>query len=346
MKYLKTYSKSFIAGLTAGRSGEIKLGEKTEVVSGEFEKWLKQSESEFILLGIPESIGVQANYGLPGCETMWREFLSKFLNIQSNIFIRGEGIAIAGEIDVNDLVRQANESKLKGKKQIVLLRKLTAEIDKRVIPVIEMIVKHQKIPVIIGGGHNNAYGNLAGASKALKKKIAVINIDAHADLRKKEGRHSGNGFTYALTEGFLRKYFAIGLHENYNSDFILQQFKKNKNLEYVSFDSYLRGETSLEKMIKTSLKFTGKETCGIELDLDSVCGFPSSAETETGFTPNETREIILRLASETNPVYFHLTEGAPLKNPENSGRFAKLAACLVSDYIKGVYVRKKLNNKL
>jgi formiminoglutamase len=31
-----------------------------------------------------------------------------------------------------------------------------------------------------------------------------------------EGRHSGNGFSYAYEEGFL-KIFYFGLHENYTS---------------------------------------------------------------------------------------------------------------------------------
>lgn len=340
MKYLKIYPKDTIRKLTSVRKGEIKLGEKTEVVSGDFIKWLQKSDSEFVLFGIPESIGVQANYGVSGCEKMWKEFLPKFLSIQNNEFIDGKKIAIAGEIEVSDIEETAAKSKLTGEKRIEFLRKLTSEIDKRVKPVVAAVISSGKIPLIIGGGHNNAYGNISGASSALKKMISVINIDAHADLRKKEGRHSGNGFTYALAEGFLIKYFVIGLHENYNSEFILGQFRKNKNLGYISFDSYLREEITLKDMSADSIKFAGNDFCGIELDLDSISGFPSSAETESGFTPDEARKILLQLASETRSVYFHLTEGAPLKNKQNPGKFGKLAACFVTDYIKAVSVRK------
>ena len=60
------------------------------------------------------------------------------------------------------------------------------------------------------------------------KKINILNIDAHADFRPLEGRHSGNGFSYAFREGFIKKYYAYGLHENYISNYFLKQTNANK----------------------------------------------------------------------------------------------------------------------
>jgi formiminoglutamase len=39
--------------------------------------------------------------------------------------------------------------------------------------------------------------------------VNAINFDAHSDFRILEGRHSGNGFSYAYEEGFLKKYFIL-----------------------------------------------------------------------------------------------------------------------------------------
>ena len=63
------------------------------------------------------------------------------------------------------------------------------------------IVPSGKIPIIIGGGHNNAYGNIKGLALAKGKPVNAINFDAHSDFRIMEGRHSGNGFSYAFEEG-------------------------------------------------------------------------------------------------------------------------------------------------
>jgi formiminoglutamase len=71
-----------------------------------------------------------------------------------------------------------------------------------------------KNPII--GGHNNSYGNIKGTALAKGKPVNAINFDAHSDFRILEGRHSGNGFSYAYEEGFLKKFY-FGLHENYTS---------------------------------------------------------------------------------------------------------------------------------
>lgn len=339
MKHLSYITKSTIKELTFSRKGETKIGDKVSLASGDFKKWLSKAKAEFILIGIPESIGVRANYGKPGCEKMWNEFIGKFLNVQQNGFLDGKKIGIAGIIDVADLNYQSEKTKLKGEEKINLLRKLTSEIDLRVISVIKEIVHQGKTPIVIGGGHNNSYGNIAAVSQAMKKKISVINIDAHADLRKKEGRHSGNGFTYALSDGFLNKYYAIGLHENYNSEYLLEQFRKNKNLGFSTFDSYLRGELSLDKMTENAIRFVGKESCGLEIDMDSISGFPSSAETESGFTADEVRKMIMKITSSKKPVYLHITEGSPSKVSLITDRFSKLVATFVTDYIKAKTVR-------
>ena len=72
------------------------------------------------------------------------------------------------------------------------------------LTLLKIIIKAKKIPIIVGGGHNNAYGIIKGSALALNKKINVLNIDAHADFRPLEGRHSGNGFSYAFHEGFIK----------------------------------------------------------------------------------------------------------------------------------------------
>ena len=76
------------------------------------------------------------------------------------------------------------------------------KIDKEVSHVICNIIKQAKIPIIIGGGHNNSYGNIKGLALSKGKPVNAINFDAHTDFRIMEGRHSGNGFTYAFEDGF------------------------------------------------------------------------------------------------------------------------------------------------
>src|SRR5207245_1634460 len=94
-------------------------------------------------------------------------------------------------------------------------------IDDAVEQVTKLITSHKKIPVVIGGGHNNAYGCLKGAAKGLHKagtlplaQLNAINLDAYAEYKPAEGRHSGNAFRYAEDDGYLAKYCVVGLHES------------------------------------------------------------------------------------------------------------------------------------
>src|SRR5690606_2564127 len=97
------------------------------------------------------------------------------------------------------------------------LRSHVGYIDETVYPLINKIAAAGKIPIVVGGGHNNCFPIIKGISLVTDKPINSINLDAHSDFRQMEGRHSGNGFRYAHREGYLEKYAAIGLHENYNA---------------------------------------------------------------------------------------------------------------------------------
>ena len=145
------------------------------------------------------------------------------------------------------------------KKNISKARAFVESIDKDVTHVVSSIVKSGKIPIIIGGGHNNAYGNIKGCALDNNGKINVVNFDAHTDFRPEEGRHSGNGFSYAFAEGFLKNYFIFGLHENYTSDKLFKTFKKVKNIKYNTYEAIeVRNELDFnsEDAIDTLLKKT------------------------------------------------------------------------------------------
>ena len=64
--------------------------------------FLRQSDARFVLLGIPEDIGVRANLGQAGADTGWLAFLQSFLNMQSNDFLDGHEMMLLGHFDFGD----------------------------------------------------------------------------------------------------------------------------------------------------------------------------------------------------------------------------------------------------
>ena len=339
MQHFIFYKKENHLAFTKTRAGESKSGEKIQAISNE-KKWLdelKKSKSTLVIIGIPEDIGVKANHGIGGTHTVWPSFLASFFNTQHNQFFNAEKILLLGEFDFS-----VYQNKIKNK-PVEYLREVVSEIDVHVANLIQQVVACNKIPIIIGGGHNNAYGNIKGAALGLHQikkiklpKINAINLDAHADYRALEGRHSGNGFSYAMHDGYLAKYSIVGLHENYMSQTMLANIKKNKNIQTHFFeDIFVREKVSLKTSISKALQFTKDTYTGLEIDLDAIENMLSSATSPNGFSTTQARQFIHQVASKSKIAYLHICEGAAeLDNGLKSNTNGKLISYLVTDFIK------------
>jgi formiminoglutamase len=340
MKHLIIYTPKELQQLTRTRQQEIKIGEEVFCIADKenWEQELSKSDCEFVLLGIPEDIGVRANYGRGGAHTAWKPALESFINQQSNVFLNGKSICVLGHIFVDDLMHQANDLNPKTKQDMLQLRTLVSEIDARVSSVISKIIACKKTPIIIGGGHNNAYPIIKGCQATLNRKLNVINCDPHSDFRPLEGRHSGNGFSYAYSENYLNKYAVFCLHEQYNTFQVLQDFDKQRDTLYFSSyeDVFVRESKSFATALQQSISFVKQGICGVELDLDAITNVPSSAKTSSGISPIQARQYVYQCGKQLNPLYLHIAEGAPiLSHIKADNKTGKLIAYLISDFIKG-----------
>lgn len=339
MEKLIPFTLNNLARITNHRSGEIKFGEKMITIPKGMDpcEFLKTSNAKFVLFGIPEDIGVRANYGRPGTASAWESAIQNIANIQHNRFCKGNQIVVLGHLDVKEEMQEVENLDFNNCDDRIKLSQLVAKIDKEVSHIIYTIIKAGKIPIIIGGGHNNSYGNIKGTALAKGKSINSINFDARSDFRILEGRHSGNGFSYAYEEGFLKKYFIFGLHENYTSKSVLDIIKKSdERLRYVTYDSIkIRKEKEFPIELNLALEFIEKDFYGIEVDLDSIPNIDSSAMTLSGFSVEELRQFISFMAKNKNATYLHICEGAPnLGEEKNKHLIGKLIGYLVTDFIK------------
>jgi formiminoglutamase len=348
MENLKVYSKDLVLKLTRKRNGEVKVGETVNATTGNWREDIKNSNCKFVIVGIPEDIGVRANYGRGGANTAFKPALESFLIQQSNQFLNANNIFVLGEVFVDDLMEKAASYDMKDRNDIVHLRSLVAIIDERVTEVIKFLVELKKIPIVIGGGHNNSYGNISGTFHALNKKINVINCDPHLDFRQLEGRHSGNGFSYAFKNGFVDKYAVVAMHEQYNSKLALDQFKNNPSqLFFNTYESiFVREELDFTKALNQCIGFVKDHVCGVELDLDAITNVPTSAKTSSGISPVQARQYVFNCAKNLDAAYLHIAEGAPvLSHIKADNKTGKLIAYLISDFIKGVEARSANTNQ-
>lgn len=343
--FFRVYTKSHLLAHTRIRRFETKLGECLLILPGKQapETELAQSPAPYVVLGIAEDIGVRANGGLGGTHTAWLAFLQAFLNLQSNDFFSGNEVLVLGHFDFSALQGLIEAHAHSADEKTEAYRHAVLRIDDAVEEVIRIITTAGKIPIVIGGGHNNAYPLIKGAAKGLHKagriplaQINCINVDAHTDYRPLEGRHSGNAFRYAEEDGYLQKYFVVGVHENYIPQNVWTDFVNNPFFDLITYeDIFLHEKRNFIQAVADATGFAYDGYTGIELDLDSVEGVLSSAATPCGITPLQARQYLNFAATDCKVAYVHLCEAAAaLQDGRKAELTGKLLSYLVSDFIK------------
>jgi formiminoglutamase len=285
------------------RSGEYRNGDYLQS---------HHSSAKFLILGISECIGPWANYGRQGTEQAFDAFLKFFLSMPfgENSFDIVGNIKFIGIFPEN-----TKDASL-----------LVEELDSFVEQILNEKIGDRQLPIIIGGGHNNALPIIRWAS-VNRKLQHVINIDAHMDCRIPDVRHSGNSFSHAFLQGLIQSYVVLGV-DRYSLNQYLIDFVERFPITSIAFDEYMLGR-SLKKDL---LFFTSTSTpTGLEIDLDSMANMPSSAQSPSGFSLNQVRSAVL-LMNKTNVAYLHLCEGAPTNDIEE--RTVGKALCyLVLDFM-------------
>ena len=319
MNGLNFIDAAYIDQITVKRRGEPRLGEVLSLITSK--QALEDSKARYLLIGIPEDIGVRANGGRPGTEKTWDAFLSHFCSLPVAKNSPIDKVAILGTIACQDLIKQSLDLDWRNTNDQKTFDALITTLDQRVSQVIEPLISAGFIPVVIGGGHNNALGLLTGSSQALKQAINCLNIDAHTDLRSDDYRHSGNGFQRAIQTGALKNYGIFGLHEHTLSPGItefMDQTNMNSNgninsgIDYLSLNQWLDTALAMrhdkfDRWVQPVLE----NHFGLEIDLDVIADMGSSAQNPSGLCLEDVRRVVRSMAGNKYLRYVHLCEGAP-----------------------------------
>lgn len=349
--HLRVYHKQDILSVTSIRRFETKIGERVQVIQdpSQLEASISTSAARFVVIGIPEDLGVLANHGIGGTDTAWLPFLRSFLNTQSNDFLEGSNILVLGHFDFSDLKNLIEKNAHDQDEKIEAYRHAVSLIDDEVEQLIHIITQNKKIPVVIGGGHNNAYPCIKGAAKGLFKaglipltQINAINLDAHADFRPMEGRHSGNGFSYAEADGYLERYCLLAYHENYLPQNVWMDMVNNPFIDCISYeDIFVHEKRTFLQSVAHATDFTEDTYCGIELDLDVIENSTTSASSPSGISFAHARQYINFTATDSKTAYLHICEGAmQLADGRTGHHTGKMISYFVSDFIKALEIIK------
>lgn len=204
---------------------------------------------------------------------------------------------------------------------------------------VQKLLDASVFPIILGGGHDIAYGTFNGIKKHLgnSKTIGIINFDAHFDLRSdKNGNTSGTPFYQIATDCEKSKtpfhYLCLGIREDAN-DSSLFNTAKELDVKFILRDTFrIEFHNEINAWINAFIKNVDAVYVTIDLDGFSSAYAPGvSAPSPMGFTPDVVLASLKTIISSRKLAALDIAELNPEFDIDN--QTARLAASLVHTVI-------------
>ena len=165
---------------------------------------------------------------------------------------------------------------------------------------VEAIARAGALPVVLGGGHDQAHGLFLGLAAALGAAPACINFDAHLDLREipDDGPHSGTPFTQSWEWCRAReapfRYCALGVQRAGNTRRLLER-AEFAGATVVDADGFALDHVDVVMDAVDDAVDEGEIALSIDLDVFAAAFAPGvSAPTAMGIAPDAAFRRILR----------------------------------------------------
>ncbi len=177
---------------------------------------------------------------------------------------------------------------------------------------ISSYAKRGTLPIAIGGSHDYGYPHVAGITEGLNispSELAVINIDAHLDVRPRSNGKitSGSPFYLAIEEGVLlaSNFYEFGIQEHAN-DIQFFEYLTSRGAHILTLHHLRTQNESIANQFRNLVRqlVDANKKILVSFDLDAVqaCDAPGvSAPQSEGLTSHEFLEMC-RIAGDTPAV--------------------------------------------
>ncbi|WAA08567.1 formimidoylglutamase [Fervidibacillus albus] len=271
----------------------------------------KDKETQFGILGFECDEGVRRNQGRIGAKQApdkIRKFLSHIPVPHSEFSLYDYGNIVCE----NDRLESAQH-----------------ELGK----VMNRLLNRNIFPIILGGGHETAYGHYLGVRSYLGNgpSIGIINIDAHFDLREGGEPSSGTMFRQIVETDPKVEYFVLGIQRFGNTEKLFQTAKQF-HCDYL-FEEEIE---PLEKTFSKIQDFSNRhDYVFLTLCFDAIdsCYAPGvSAPSPFGLHPKTVRKLLRMIARLPNVLSFDISEVNP--ETDENDKTIRLASLLIAEFIR------------
>lgn len=283
------------------------------------EKPTKNPQTTFALLGFKCDEGIQRDMGRTGAfegPTAIRQRLAKLPIQNAAIHCYDAGNIVCIDHDLEKSQQALSE-------------------------IISLLLKQNIRPIVLGGGHEAAWGHYMGIASVYpaKDKIGIINFDAHFDLNPLDGLHRSSATTafyqIALAHQDQHRHFdynCIGIQHAGN---IRQQFDiaKKLNTKVILADEMHQGlQEKCFDFVDRIIDENEYIYMSLSLDVFSPAFAPGVSTIQPlGLNPWHLIPLIRQVAASGKVISYDIVEHVPRYDIDH--RTAKLAATLIYEII-------------
>lgn len=306
------------------RPDDRRLGEVVEFWQGNLAA-LRRGRA--VLIGFPQDEGVRRNHGRPGAAEAPAAIRHWLYRLTAADPQREVDLALQPPLDAGNL-------------RIAASLEATQE---ALAVVVHEVLAREAVPIILGGGHETAYGHYLGYVRG-QRPVGIINLDAHLDVRPcvAEGGHSGSPFRQALEHPTRpldgRHYVCLGSQPHAVSREHLRYAQERGCT--VHWADEVRSSL-VRQLVTESERFAG-DGCPVYVSLDadvvSQADVPGvSAPNVVGLSGQEVIAAVCQAGQLPSVASFDLVEVNP--RHDRDGQSARWAGVAVWSFLVGLALR-------
>lgn len=203
------------------------------------------------------------------------------------------------------------------------------------------------IPLVLGGGHDQAFGHWLGVAQSAPagSVVGCINIDAHVDMRPLVRAHAHSGSPFLQVHGHCGlvgmpfRYLVLGMQPAHNTPALLQSAAAH-GAQIVDADAFSPSqEASLRALVDRFVASVDLICLSIDLDAFTASSAPGvSAPSPMGIQPDALlRGVLRRIAASGKVAGIEVAECAPPLDV--GGRTARLGAVVIDCVVRALPVQ-------
>lgn len=276
------------------------------------------TKNSFALLGFCSDEGVRRNQGRVGAAKGPDEFRRIFAKMpvhSSDISLYDAGDIVCFDEDLESAQHALGEA-------------------------VALLLSKGLTPILIGGGHEIAYGHYQGISKFIsKERLDIVNFDAHLDMRPLLQENMGSSGTPFLqiaqdcdVKNIAFNYHCMGVQKTGNTKKLFE-IAKQYNVNILLAD-LIHQDSNNDFQDFSRMILSKAESIYLTLCLDVFAnGFAPgvSAPQPYGLTPFQVVPILRRFASSGKVISYDIAELSPAYDRDHCT--AKLASHLVFEIL-------------